>query len=65
MTTSVFAEDAVVSPCEELISLEALYAEDGASLKKVTSETVLKGLLPSEVLRERQGMSPTNRGLSR
>lgn len=63
MTTSVFAEDAVVSPYEELISLEALYAEDGASLKKVTSETVLKGLLPSEALRERQGMVPDEQGV--
>lgn len=48
--------ESYVSPYDELVALECLYAEEGATLQKVTSSTVLAGRLPSDVLWERDGL---------
>lgn len=56
MVTDAVAINSFVSPYNELIALECLYSEDGATLKRVTSETVHSGKLPSEALQERYGL---------
>lgn len=58
MITDSIASGSIVSPYEELIALECLYANPGMTLKKVTAETVLSGALPSEALRARYGLLP-------
>lgn len=58
MTTDSIASDSIVSPYEELIALECLYADLGMTLKKVTAETVLSGALPSEAFRTHYGLLP-------
>ena len=48
-------ENIAISPKEELLAYEYLYAQRGASLKSVTAATVHAEKLPSEVLREQIG----------
>lgn len=54
--TDVVSAESFVSPYQELIALECLYAEEGSSLRKITQATVLSGKLPSAALRERDGL---------
>ena len=49
-------EKSAVSPYEETLAFELLYAEEGASLKKITEKTVLAGKLPSQVAKEQYGL---------
>lgn len=56
LDTDAVSAESFVSPYQELIALECLYAEDGSSLRKVTQATVLSGKLPSAALRERDGL---------
>lgn len=44
-----------VSPYEEMLAYEYLYSLDKSSLKKMTENTVLSGLLPSEAMHDRCG----------
>ena len=58
MAVDYIARDSFVSPYEELIAFECMYAGDGMTLKKVASETVLSGVLPSEAYRNLSGLLP-------
>lgn len=60
MVNDYIARDSVVSPYDELIAHECLYASNGATLKKIASETVLSGILPTEAFRNRVGFLPDN-----
>ena len=56
MLVDAVERGAYISPYDELIALETLYADDGMTLKKVTEGTVKSDKLPSEFLRERSGL---------
>lgn len=58
MVDDYIASDSFVSPYDELIAHECLYAYSGATLKKIASETVLSGDLPTEAFRNRRGLLP-------
>ncbi len=58
MLLDALAEDAVLSPYDELIAFESLYSEKGMTLSRVASETVLKGRLPSEAYSDLSGLIP-------
>lgn len=45
-----------VSPYSETLAFELLYAEEGASLKKITEKTSLVNKLPSQAVEEHYGM---------
>ena len=45
-----------VSPYDEMVAFEVLYSEEGSSLKKVSEETVMRGMLPTSVIDEQGGM---------
>lgn len=60
MEAGSIANESFVSPYKELIALECLYAEPNMTLKKITSETVLSGILPTEAFQNRYGMIPEN-----
>lgn len=56
---SLFEED-VISPYDELLAYECLYAEHGSSLKKISKATTLAGLLPHEAFSNEFGFIEPN-----
>ena len=47
--------EVTISPYDELIAYEYLYAQEGSSLKTISKDTVLAHKMPSLVLREKYG----------
>lgn len=59
MNATLFKEafsEQVVSPYEELLAYEYLYSRNGMTLKKITAETLGRGELPSQALRDEGGL---------
>ena len=49
-------ERSAVSPYQEMIAFEYLYSLEGMTLKKIADLTIRQNRLPSEALREREGL---------